>query len=419
MMVKRRAMEKRAKKTELLAPAGSLEKLKSAIHYGADAVYLAGQRYGLRAKAVNFNAEEMAAAVDFAHARGVRVFVTVNIMAHNDDLADLPDYFSFLAQCGVDALIISDPGIFRLARQHVPDMPIHISTQANITNYQAALFWQELGASRVNLARELSGREIAQVCQQLTAKVEVFVHGALCISYSGRCMLSHYLTGRDANKGSCAHPCRYKYRLEEEKRPGEFFPVEEDERGVYIFNSKDLCLINRLPQLMAMGVDSFKIEGRMKGIYYAAGIVRIYRAALDYIAAQGKDEEMVMPASFMAEIEKLGSRGYSENFFHGPAGPETMLPSGPRVSQEYVPAALVRRTGEGEWVEVEARNVIRPGDELEYMAPGLENIPFQVRSLRQGQGDEPAQANPGTVVEIHSDRPLHWHEYGLIRLARK
>ena len=402
---------------ELLAPAGSLEKMKSAILYGADAIYLAGQHYGLRAKATNFSEAELAEAVVYAHARGVRLFVTVNIMAHNDDLAELPDYLHFLAECGVDALIISDPGIFRLARQLVPQLNIHVSTQANITNSQSALFWQEMGATRVNLARELSGQEIGQVCQDTDLKVEVFVHGALCISYSGRCMLSHYLTGRDANQGACAHPCRYSYRLQEEKRPGEYFPVEEDERGTYIFNAKDLCLINRLSELTAMGVDSVKIEGRMKGIYYAGGIVRIYRAALDYLK-EAEAFPAQMPAYFMAEILKLGSRGYTENFFHGPAGPDTMLPSGPKVTQEYVPAGLVLQDSNSEQVLVEVRNVIRPGEKLEYMGQGIANFPFTVQQLQRQDGLALEQANPGQQVHLVADQPLAWQAHGLIRKVR-
>jgi putative protease len=404
---------------ELLAPAGSLEKLKTAIHYGADAVYLAGKTFGLRAKAVNFDHDELAAAVAFAHGRQVRVFVTVNIMAHNRDLAALPAYLRELAELGVDALIIADPGIFRLARQIVPEMKIHISTQANITNSQSALFWQEQGASRVNLARELSLTEISEVKAALSAKVEVFVHGALCISYSGRCMLSHYLTGRDANQGACAHPCRYSYRLEEEKRPGEYFPVVEDERGVYIFNSKDLCLLNRLPELLAAGVDSIKLEGRMKGIYYAGGIVRIYRAALDYIAARQEVDpgaEVVMPPQFMEEVLKLGSRGYSENFFDGAVDAATMLYSGPKVTQDYVPAALIAQ--EGSPVQMEVRHVIRPGDALEYMGPGLTNIPFLVTELRALDNSPLAQANPGLVVQVVTDQEIPWQQYGLVRRVR-
>ncbi|MBU0681219.1 MAG: U32 family peptidase [Proteobacteria bacterium] len=405
--------------TELLAPAGSLEKLKTAIHYGADAVYLGGKAFGLRAKAVNFDSDELAEAVHFAHNRDVRVFVTVNIMAHNRDLAVLPAYLQELADLKVDALIISDPGIFRMARKIVPQMKIHISTQANITNKESALFWQDMGASRVNLARELSLTEIREVKEALAAKVEVFVHGALCISYSGRCMLSHYLTGRDANKGACAHPCRYNYRLEEEKRPGEYFPVVEDERGVYIFNSKDLCLINRLPELLAAGVDSIKLEGRMKGIYYAGGIVRIYRAALDYIAAaQAADPaaEVVMPEEFMTEVLKLGSRGYSENFFDGSVDAANMLYTGPKVTQDYVPAAIIAK--EGTPVLMDVRNVIRPGDELEYMGPGLKNRVFTVKDVRTLDDSPLEQANPGLTVKVFTDKEIAWQQYGLVRRVR-
>jgi putative protease len=400
---------------ELLAPAGSLEKLKTAVHYGADAVYLGGKQFGLRAKATNFELAEIREAVLFAHKRNVRIFVTVNIMAHNRDLAELPDYLYSLGLAGVDGLIISDPGVFRLARKVVPDLNIHISTQANITNMESALFWQDMGATRVNLARELSFSEMCEIKNATDLKIEVFVHGALCISYSGRCMLSHYLTGRDANRGACAHPCRYNYRLEEEKRPGEYFPVEEDERGVYIFNSKDLCLVERLPEMVQAGIDSIKLEGRMKGIYYAGGIVRIYRAALDYIneQLQAGSDNIVLPPEFMTEILKLGSRGYSENFFDGSVGAENMLYTGPKVTQEYVPAAIIRRTGNP--VLIEVRNVIRPGDELEYMAPHLQNITFIVADVQSLDGNSLEQANPNMKVFLFPSVEIDWHEYGLIR----
>jgi putative protease len=257
---------------ELLAPAGNLEKLKIAVHYGADAVYLGGKHFSLRAQAGNFNETDLAEAVSFCHNHQARLFVTVNIFAHNRDFNKLDSYLRFLAEIGVDGLIISDPGIIRLAKKIIPAMSLHLSTQANVTNWNSALFWQEQGVSRINPARELGLAEIKKIKEKIKAKIEIFVHGALCISYSGRCMLSLYLTGRDANQGLCAHPCRYSYRLEERKRPGQYFPVEEDKRGTYIFNSKDLCLINRLPELLNAGVDSLKIEGRMKGIYYAGGM---------------------------------------------------------------------------------------------------------------------------------------------------
>lgn len=401
---------------ELLAPAGSLEKLKTAIHYGADAVYLGGKEFSLRAHATNFSDDDIDQAVAFAHERGVRVFVTINIFAHNRDFDRLPKYLLRLAETGVDGLIISDPGVLRVAKKVVPTMSIHLSTQANVTNVESALFWQDQGVSRLNLARELSLAEISRIKERIKAKVEVFVHGALCISYSGRCMLSLYLTGRDANQGKCAHPCRYGYRIEEQKREGQFFPVEEDGRGTYIFNSKDLCLINRLPDLVAAGVDSIKIEGRMKGIYYAAGIVRIYRAALDFIY-QKMDEAPGQPVAigpgFMEEIVKLGSRGYTENFLDGPPTVDDMRYTGARVDQTYVPAGVVLKPGGRPLVE--ARNRIRPGDRLEYMDQGLQNISFEVLTLESQGGKILEQANPGNKVYLTTIPEISWQSHGLIR----
>ena len=260
---------------ELLAPAGSLEKLKTAVHYGADAVYLGGSDYSLRAHAV-MDRDDLAEAINYAHIHGVKAYITVNIMAHNDDLGPLPAYLAFLREAKADGLIIGDPGIISIAQETVPELPIHLSTQANVTNKASALFWQNQGVKRLNLARELSLKEIQEIRNAVALKLEIFVHGALCISYSGRCSLSLYMTGRDANLGNCAHPCRYKYQLEEEKRPGEFFPVEEDQHGTYIFNSKDLCLLRKTPQLISCGANSLKLEGRMKSVYYVGAVVRLY-----------------------------------------------------------------------------------------------------------------------------------------------
>lgn len=409
------------KKTcELLAPAGNLEKLKTAIHYGADAVYLAGKHLGLRANAANFTHDEMAEAVRFAHDRGVRVYVTINILAHNQDLDGLEEYLLFLADIGVDSLIIADPGILRLARQTVPAMDLHLSTQANVTNVESCRFWLDQGVSRLNLARELSLAEISAIKKEIKGEVEVFVHGALCISYSGRCMLSIYLTGRDANRGSCAHPCRYSYRLEEAKRPGQFFPVTETERGTHIFNSKDLCLINRLPELTEAGVGSIKIEGRMKGIYYAGGIVRIYRAALDYLEKARQNEPgqaVTIPPRFMEEIEKLGSRGYTENFIDGPPQTGDMLYTGPKVTQTYIPAATV--TGTGAQPTVLTRHTLHLGDELEYLAPGLENIPFTITGLADEKGVPFTQAHQGNTVRLTTSPAIAMEEHALIRKVQQ
>jgi len=404
---------------ELLAPAGSLEKLRTVIHYGADAVYLGGREFSLRAHATNFSEDDLRQAVDFAHSRQVRVFVTVNIFAHNRDLVRLPAYLGRLAEIGVDGLIISDPGVLRLAKEVAPALSIHLSTQANVTNVASAIFWQEQGVSRLNLARELTLAEIREIREALAAKIEVFVHGALCISYSGRCLLSLYLTGRDANLGNCAHPCRYDYRLQEEKRPGQFFPVEEDGRGTYIFNSKDLCLIKRLPELVAAGVDSIKIEGRMKGIYYAGGIVRIYRAALDHVYRCLEDAPgapLIIPPVFMEEIAKLGTRGYTENFFDGAPREDDMCYTGAVVDQTYVPAGIVLEAGSRPLVEV--RNRIRPGERLEYMAEGVNNVPFAVLAVTTPDGRPLPQANSGSKVLLATSPEIPWQAYGLLRRIR-
>ncbi|MBW2467494.1 MAG: U32 family peptidase, partial [Deltaproteobacteria bacterium] len=312
---------------ELLAPAGSFEKMVTAIHYGADAVYCGGRKYSLRAHAGNFSDKCLEEAVAYAHDRGVKLYVTVNIFAHREDFQGLDKYLVFLRTIGVDGVIISDPGILSLAKEIIPEVPVHLSTQANVTNPANARFWESQGVSRLNVARELSLTEIAEIKQALaeTTQVEAFVHGALCISYSGRCLLSYYFTGRDANRGECAHPCRYQYVLQEEKREGQYFPVEEDEYGTYIFNSRDLCLINWLPQMIVSGVDSIKIEGRMKTMYYVGAVVRVYRAALDYLAenmaeTMAKNRKFVLPSVYMEELMKVGTRGYTENFILEPPG---------------------------------------------------------------------------------------------------
>jgi putative protease len=384
---------------ELLAPAGSFEKLVTAIHYGADAVYLSGKKYGLRAKAANFDHQEMMHAVDYAHQRGVKIYVTVNIIAHNDDFDGLESYLLTLAEAGVDALIVSDPGILQLARTAVPHLPIHLSTQANVTNSRSASFWSEQGAARLNLARELNFKEIGQIRAQVKAEIEVFAHGALCISYSGRCMLSNYMTGRDANRGECAHPCRYNYALVEEKRPGEYFPVFEDERGTYIFNAKDLCLLKSLPTLVAAGVDSLKIEGRMKSIFYVGGVIRIYRAALDYLGDLDLEQwrqpqDIELPQIFLDEIEKTGTRGMSLNFSHQQPGPADMLYDSSRFEQEYEPVAVIRANGI-QGLEVELRNVCHMGEEIEYMGPGIELSRFRIEEMIDSEGRRMERGNPG------------------------
>ncbi len=388
---------------ELLAPAGSYEKLVTAVHYGADAVYLGGVKYGLRARAGNFDNEGLQKAVRYAHQHHVAVYVTVNIIAHNEDMTGLGEYLSFLQGAGVDAIIVSDPGILAVAAETVPDLPLHLSTQANVTNSRAARFWFNQGVRRLNLARELSLDEIRSIKNAVGGEIEIFVHGALCISYSGRCMLSHYMTGRDANQGNCAHPCRYQYALLEEKRPGEYFPVEEDERGTYIFNAKDLCLLERLPELVAAGADSLKIEGRMKSIFYVGGVVRLYRACLDYLKSLAPEAwehpgQIEIPPHLLDEIAKTGTRDMTQNFFDKKPGAAEMLYRTSRFEQVYEPVAVIRQIGEGTLVE--ARNVLQTGDTIEYMLQGAETEEMQVNRMSDERGDTVMRANPGDRVYI-------------------
>ncbi|MFZ5797762.1 MAG: peptidase U32 family protein [Thermodesulfobacteriota bacterium] len=403
---------------ELLAPAGDFAKLRTSIHYGADAVYLAGKEFGLRAGAGNFDAAELQDAVAYAHARGVKVYVTVNIFAHNRDLEGLKPYLLQLRRAEVDALIIADPGILNVARETLPDLALHLSTQANVTNTASARFWESQGVRRLNLARELGLAEIRQIRAATGAELEIFVHGALCISYSGRCLLSTYFTGRDANQGDCAHPCRYAYRLVEEKRPGQYFPVEEDARGTYIFNSRDLCLLRRLPELVGAGVDSLKIEGRMKAVGYVGGIVRVYRAALDWIGEQlaaGKSpDQLVLPEIFADEIGKVGTRGQTENFFVGPPNAADMLHDRMRLEQPWVPVGIVRQVDP---LVIETRNVLAQGDQVEYLGPGLRTISCTVTSMVLAAGDRIDRANPGNRVLLSTQPEIPEPE--LLAIFRK
>jgi len=417
---------------ELLAPAGSFEKMVTAIHYGADAVYCGGKKYSLRAHASNFSDKQMADAVSYAHERGVKLYVTVNIFAHREDMQGLEKYLRFLKDIQVDGIIISDPGILSLAKEIIPEIPIHLSTQANVTNPANAKFWEAQGVARLNVARELGLTEIEEIRQALddATLIEVFVHGALCISYSGRCLLSYYFTGRDANRGECAHPCRYKYVLQEEKRPDQYFPVEEDGHGTYIFNSKDLCLLTKLPQLINIGVDSLKIEGRMKSVYYVGAVVRVYRATLDYIAenieeALASKKMISLPPMYMDELMKVGTRGYTENFIFGPPGAEDMLYDISRTDQEHVPVGLVLGFGgslkEGKWLEVEVRNPLRKGETIEYLCRDINIVTFKVLGLLDQYGIPMEQANPGNCVKIQYDSEVvwAWEVNGLLRKKKQ
>ncbi len=355
-------------KPELLAPAGTLEKLKFAITYGADAVYLGGPMWGLRAYAGNFTMEDIAHGVAFAHARGTKVYVTVNIIPHNDDFDGLEEYLAALADLNVDAFIISDPGILTVAKQVAPQVALHLSTQANVVNYRSAQFWVEQGVSRLILARELSHAEIAEIGQRVSAELEVFVHGAMCISYSGRCLLSNYLTGRDANRGACTQPCRYQYSLVEEKRPGQYFPIMEDAHGTYIMNSKDLCLIEHLPQLLKLGLAGLKIEGRMKSVHYVATVTKVYREAID--AYYANPAEYRFQAKWLEELAKASNRSFTTGFFLGAPGPDAHIYEGELYDRQYDFVGVVQSYDPiKQLLWVEQRNNFLVGDTLEIIEP--------------------------------------------------
>ena len=374
--------------TELLIPAGSLEVLKVAVLYGADAVYLGGEAFGLRAKAKNFTLEEIREGIDFAHSHGVKVYITANILAHNGDLPGVEAYFSELRELKPDALIISDPGVFAIARRVCPEIDIHISTQANNTNYGTYRFWWELGARRVVSARELSLAEIREIRDRIPEEMEIesFIHGAMCISYSGRCLLSNFLTGRDANQGACTHPCRWKYSLVEETRPGEYFPVMENDRGTFIFNSKDLCMIEHIPEMVEAGIDSFKIEGRMKTALYVATVTRAYRLAIDAFR-RDPEEYRANLAWYREEIGKCTNREFTTGFYFGKPGPDSQIYENSTYITNSVYLGRVDAVdGEGR-CRLEQKNKFSVGEELELMKPDGRNIPVTVRGIWDMEGN--------------------------------
>lgn len=374
---------------ELLAPAGNLEKLKMAIIYGADAVYLGGEEFGLRASAGNFGSDELKEGISFAHSRGKKVYVTMNIIPHNEDFDGMPEYIRKLRDMGADAVIFSDPGIFDMLRQVAPDMELHLSTQANNTNWRSAAFWHRQGVKRIILARELSLGEIREIRKNVPKdlELEMFVHGAMCISYSGRCLLSNYMAGRDANRGLCAHPCRWKYHLVEEKRPGEYMPVYEDERGTYIFNSKDLCLIDRLPDIIGSGITSLKIEGRMKSSYYVATVVKAYREALDsYIA---DPEGYVFYKSWIKEMSKASHREYTTGFFDEKSSGRGQIYESSSYIREYDFVGLVTSYDSASGIAtIEQRNRFVIGDELEVVSPKGPFDIHKVTSMKNEDGED-------------------------------
>ncbi len=404
------------KKPELLIPASSLEVLKTAVMFGADAVYIGGDAFGLRAKAKNFSKEEMREGIAFAHEHGVKVHVTVNILAHNYDLDGVEKYLHELKELKPDALIIADPGIFMKARRICPEIDIHVSTQANNTNYETYNFWHQLGAKRVVAARELSLNEIKEITSKIPddLEMECFIHGAMCISYSGRCLLSNYFTGRDANKGACTHPCRWKYAVVEEKRPGEYLPVYENERGTYIFNSKDLCMIEHIPELVDAGVDSCKIEGRMKTALYVATVARTYRKAIDdYFESEEKYRQNM--SWYQAQISKCTYRQFTTGFYFGKPSDETQIYDNNTYVNEYVYLGIVGEIDNRGYAKIEQRNKFCVGDTIEIMKPDGTDVKVTVRAMYNEEG-ESVESCPHSKQTIYVDLSEPAEVYDILRI---
>ena len=400
---------------ELLIPASSLEVLKTAVIFGADAVYIGGEAFGLRAKAKNFSMKDMGEGIAFAHAHGAKVYVTANILAHNRDLAGVEEYFKELKELHPDALIIADPGVFQIAGRVCPEIERHISTQANNTNYGTYLFWHELGAKRVVSARELSLEEIKEIREHIPEdmEIETFIHGAMCISYSGRCLLSNYFTGRDANQGACTHPCRWKYAVVEETRPGEYMPVYENERGTYIFNSKDLCMIEHIPELLEAGIDSLKIEGRMKAALYVATVARTYRKAIDDYQ---KDPELYrknMPW-YLEQISNCTYRHFTKCFFFGKPDENSQIYDNNTYVKEYTYLGIVGEKNAEGLYRIEQRNKFSVGETIEVMKPNGENLSVTVRRIVNEDGVEQESA-PHPKQVLYLDLGVEMEKYDILR----
>ena len=390
------------KKPELLVPAGSLDVLKTAVNYGADAVFIGGESFGLRAKAKNFGHDEMAEGIAYAHSHNVKVHVTANILAHNDDLKGASEYFEELKELKPDALIIADPGMFTMARRICPEIDIHISTQANNTNFDTYNFWYNLGAKRVVAARELSLEEIKEIRENIPEdrEIECFIHGAMCISYSGRCLLSNYFVGRDANQGACTHPCRWKYAVVEEQRPGVYLPVYENERGTFIFNSKDLCMVEHIPELVDAGIDSYKIEGRMKTALYVATVARTYRKAIDdYFESEEKYRANMN--WYHEEIAKCTYRQFSTGFYFGKPDETSQVYDNNTYINEYIYLGTIEKEDSEEgYVVFEQKNKFTVGEEIEIMKPNGDNIFVTVLDIKDSDGNHQESA-PHSRQELH------------------
>ena len=403
-----------ARHPELLIPASSLEVLKTAVMFGADAVYIGGEAFGLRAKAKNFSMEDMREGIAFAHEHDVKVYVTANILAHNDDLEGVREYFQELKEIKPDALIIADPAIFEIAGEICPEIERHISTQANNTNYGTFNFWHKLGATRVVTARELSLEEIREIRANIPddLEIETFVHGAMCISYSGRCLLSNFMVGRDANRGACTHPCRWKYSIVEETRPGEVMPVFENERGTYIFNSKDLCMIEHIPELLESGIDSLKIEGRMKTALYVATVARTYRKAIDDYQKDPKLYEENMPW-YLEQISNCTYRQFTTGFFFGKPDETTQIYDSNTYVKEYTYLGIIGEEKEGTY-RIEQRNKFSVGESIEIMKPNGENIELTVKRIVDEEGQEQESA-PHPKQVLYVDLGHEAEQYDILR----
>jgi len=403
------------KKIELLAPAGNLEKLKMAIIYGADAVYMGGEAYGLRAYADNFSLEEMKEGINFAHSRGKNVYVTMNIIPHNSDLNGIKEYAKEIENIGADAIILSDPGMYLLVREAISEMKIHLSTQANNTNWASAKFWYSQGIKRIILARELSLGEIREIREKVDKglELEIFIHGAMCISYSGRCLLSNYMAGRDSNKGLCAQPCRWKYFLMEEKRPGEYMPVIETERGTFIFNSKDLCMIEHIPEIIEAGITSVKIEGRMKSSYYVATVVRAYREVIDAYYREG--EEYKFDPVWMEEISKASHREFTTGFNFKKPGSEEQVYSSSSYIRDYDFIGIVKHYDKSTGIAtIEQRNRMFTGEEIEVVTPGGGYFTQVIESMKN-EDDEIITSAPHPQMIVYMPMGREVVEYTILR----
>lgn len=407
------------KKPELLAPAGDLEKLKVAILYGADAVYIGGEHFGLRAKAKNFTIDEMKEGINFAHSHNSKVYVTANIIAHNEDFNGMGEYFKTLEQIGADAILVADPGVFQVAKEYVPNMQIHLSTQANNTNYKSANFWYSLGIKRIVVARELSLEEIKQISQNINddMEIEAFIHGAMCISYSGRCLLSNYMTNRDANRGECSHPCRWKYYLVEEKRPNEYIPVIENERGTYIYNSKDLCMINHIPDLIDADIKSFKLEGRMKTAFYVGTVVKTYREAIDDYYNNPEIYKTKLDY-YIQEVSKASHREYTTGFYYGkPSGNEQIYTNNSYIRTCEFIGTVLDYDSETKIATIEQRNKFSVGEQIEIMQP-KGYFKYTIENIEDENGNKIESApHPKQIVKMKIDSTVD--KFDMLRREEK